>query len=176
MLDLSSLLFALFWEGCKKIFFSTPFSTGIKHWISYSPQPFLRREPSCLRLVKALALGLDFTCSGMCERAITDIVRTVGRQSVYTELSWKMHGYTGHIYICVCVYVHPCMVPCSVSPGVFTELRALSPDSWNLFSGRDCSDVAGPLLRYHALPLLWLVAPSEVSQSCSRTTVFKKQN
>lgn len=92
VLDLSSPLFPLFWRGCKKIFFFTPFSTGTKHWISYSLQLFPRKGPSCLRLVTAPALGLDFTCSETCERAITGIVKTVGRQSVFTELSWKMHG------------------------------------------------------------------------------------
>lgn len=51
-----------------------------------------------------------------------------------------------HIYIWGGVYVHPYVFPCSVSPLVFTELRVVSPDSQNLSSGRDCSDLAGPLL------------------------------
>lgn len=92
VLDLSSLLFPLFWGGCKKIFFFTYFSTGTNHWISYSLQPLHRKRTICLRLATSPALGLDFTCSWTCERAMTGIVKTVGRQSMFTELSWKTHS------------------------------------------------------------------------------------
>ena len=61
-----------------------------------------------------------------------------------------------------CVYLRPCVVPCSVSPWVFTEIRAVSPHSRNLSSGRDCSDMAGPQLQYCAFPQMGLGAPSEV--------------
>lgn len=59
------------------------------------------------------------------------------------------------IYIYRCLYVSPCMVLCSVSLWVFTELREVSPDSWNLSSWRDCSDVAGPLLLCCPFPFYW---------------------
>lgn len=86
MLDLSSVLFPWLSGDCKKSFFFIHFSAGTKHWISYSPQPFPGKGPNCLRLVKAPALGLDFTCSGMRGRAIMGIVKTIGRELTHAEV------------------------------------------------------------------------------------------
>lgn len=90
---------------------------------------------------------------------------------------WDMKKHTGHgcrqdtdtrIYECVYIYVYIVMYlyahvwfyaqfPPGNSLGkwihwVFTELRAASPDSWNLSSWRDCCDVAGLLLLCYPFP------------------------
>lgn len=73
-----------------------------------------------------------------------------------------------HAYECVYIYVYIVMYlyahvwfyaqfPPGNSLGkwihwVFTELRAVSPDSWNLSSWRDCCDVAGLLLLCYPFP------------------------
>lgn len=173
MLDLSSLLFPLFSGGCNKSFIFTHFSAGNKHWISCSLQPFPGKEPNCLRLVKAPALGLDFTCSGMRRRAIMGIVKTVGRELVHTEVPWKMHSYAGHIYMggCICMSMYGSMS--SFPLGIHWPM-VVSSDLWSVSSWRDCSVVAGPLLWYHALPLLRLEAPSEVSQKLFENYSFQE--
>lgn len=103
---------SLFWGGFKKIFFFTHCSTGPKHWISYSLQPFPRKGPSCLRLVTAPALGLGFTCSGPCERAITGIVKTDNQcfLSYHEKCTVRTYIYMGgciRTSICISMFSFP---------------------------------------------------------------------